>query len=107
MKDGFRKTWPYLLVVATVLVANYLFIQMISTTVYYNSVDACTRGNETVRNPLNNFFVTFALDESNETDDPEVADAAKGAAVALEPIECLIVVDKPEGAKDYVAPEDR
>lgn len=107
MRARWRKVWPYLLVVAAVLVANYFLMQRVSTVVYYNSVDACIRGNETVREPLNSFFAVFAQDESNEQDDPEVAAAAEEAEKATGPIECLLVVEQPDGARDYVLPEDR
>lgn len=106
------KKWaPYILTIVLATLGSYLAAQQgvkeVATISYFNSVDACLRGNETVRRPLNNFFSVFYVDESNEHDDPEVEKAAEEARDATVDQQCEAVVEKVGPADEYIPEEER
>ncbi len=106
-----RKYVPYVLTVVLATLGAYLAAQQgvkeTATISYYNSVDACLRGNDTIRRPLNNFFSVFYIDESNEHDDPEVERAAKEARDETIDVQCVDLVEKVGPADEYLPPEER
>lgn len=105
----------YVLVVAASAGSSYVAasvaadeaVEETATIAYWNTVDACIRGNETLRQPLNNFFATFYADEAVEVDDPEVAQAARLVRNATTDQQCAEVVEKVGEADDYIPPEER
>ena len=100
---------PYILVVAFSAGGAYLASQRAidhtATIAYWNAVDACERGNETVREPLHDFFVVLAADYGDSS--PGVTRAAREARDRTYPVDCLEVVEPVGPADPYVPPAGR
>ena len=100
---------PYILVVAFSAGGAYLASQRAidhtATIAYYNAVDACERGNLTVREPLHDFAAALARDYPNN--DPAVTRAAREARDRTYPVDCLEVVEPVGPADPYVPPAGR
>lgn len=100
---------PYILVVAFSAGGAYLASQRAidhtATIAYWNAVDACERGNLTVREPLHDFAAALARDYPNN--DPTVTRAAREARDRTFPVKCLAIVEPVGPADDYVPPGER
>lgn len=110
-----RKLIPYVLVVAVTAGGSYLVnkavlddtVHEVATISYYNAVDACFRGNDTIRRPARDFMVAFIKGERDEPDDPNEVDAARDARKAFVQLKCLSLIEKVGPADDYLFPEQR
>ena len=100
---------PYILVVAFSAGGAYFAAQQAinetATTSYWNAVDACERGNATIREPLHDFAAELARDYPNN--DPAVTRAAREARDRTYPVDCLEVVEPVGPADPYVPPAGR
>lgn len=100
---------PYILVVAFSAGGAYLASQRAidhtATIAYWNAVDACERGNATVREPLHDFTAELARDYPNN--DPAIVRAARETRDRTYPVDCLEVVEPVGPADPYVPPAGR
>ena len=100
---------PYILVVAFSAGGAYLASQRAidhtATIAYWNAVDACERGNVTLREPLHDFAAELARDYDNNI--PAVTRAARETRDRTYPVDCLEVVEPVGPADPYVPPAGR